>query len=95
MDGMPLFYVMVFGLLMLLAHVAGAAMANLAFRGTMGFHSEIRDERELLRQSNRQLEEDVFKLRQEVLDLRAQLAAALEQIARLSSLKTDEEGVID
>lgn len=94
MDNLPIFYAGLFGLLMLVSHLAGAFMANWSFRYAVRFQESLLAEQERLRQETAGQREQIFSLRQEILELRTQLAAALEQIARLSSLTTDEEGVI-
>lgn len=84
LDSLPLFYVGIFGLLMLLAHLAGAMMANWSFRDVARFQESLVADQERLRRENEAQREEIFRLRQDILELQQRLNVAEEQIAQYS-----------
>jgi hypothetical protein len=86
----PVIYLVAFGLLMLISHVAGAAMSNWSFRDAARFQVSLLEERDRLRQENLGLQEQIFTLRGEILELRQRVNVAEEQVARYS-LTIEEE----
>jgi hypothetical protein len=89
-DSLPVFYLVLFGLLLLLSHVAGAVMANWSFRDAARFQGSLLADWDRLKQENKLLHEEVFQLRGEILELKQRLNAAEDHIAQYSSQLTTE-----
>lgn len=89
MDSLPFLYVILFGLLMLVAHLAGGLMANWSFRDAARFQGSLLADWDRLKQENERLQNETFGLRGEILELKQRLNAAEDHIAQYSSQQID------
>jgi hypothetical protein len=77
---------LVFGFLLLAAYVGGGIIAWILSWEARRDRAELREERQILITENRRLNEEILKLKGEIIDLRSQLAVAILEVNRFTAV---------
>lgn len=84
-------YLVTFGGLLLAAYIGGGMAAWVMSWEGRRDRAELRQERQTLIAENRRLTDEILRLKEEIIDLRSQLAAAVHEIHKLSTVMKSSE----
>ena len=84
---------LVFGLLLLAAYVGGGLIALALSFESRRDRAELRMERQGLLEENRHCSAELLKLKEDTIDLRGQLATAIQEINKYTAALDDRENL--